>query len=126
MAKIFLFCVIFFYTISGWSVDYHRTVKWFEHLPSADLKDNTESGFEGSLIIDNTGLPYWFESFDLSATGADVSIANAVYEPILHPSEKLINYQKSELRDHFRYWGFCREIHSSSDHLPICKKKRPD
>ncbi|HEX7584740.1 MAG TPA: type IX secretion system sortase PorU [Prolixibacteraceae bacterium] len=98
MPKILLFCVIFFYAITGWPADYHRTVKWFQQPQNADLKNKSESGFEGSIIIDRTGLPYWFESFDLNSSGADVTITNAVFEPILHPSAGLVDYQKSELQ----------------------------
>jgi len=98
MPKIFLFCVIFFYSILGWTDNYNRTVKWFQQSQNAISNRHAEPGFEGSVIIDHTGLPYWFESFDLSSTGADVSITNAVFEPLLNPSSKLINYQKSELQ----------------------------
>ena len=99
MPKIFLFCVILFFSIHCWSADYHRTINWIQPSPNVALNDgNSEPEFEGSVIIDNTGIPYWFESFDLGSSGADISITNAVFEPLLHPSAKLINYQNSELQ----------------------------
>lgn len=98
MPKLVLFWVLFFSVIAAWPADYQRTINWVKQAQDADLKDSSVSGFDGSIIIDHTGLPYWFESFDLAFSGADVSIINTVFEPILQPSAGLINFQKNELQ----------------------------
>ncbi|MDP2339113.1 MAG: type IX secretion system sortase PorU [Bacteroidota bacterium] len=71
------------------------------------MKDSLILGFDGSIVVDQTGLPNWFESFEISSSGADVSITGAVFEPVLLPAVGLINFQKSEMQ-------FSSEIGSSA------------
>ncbi|HZL10913.1 MAG TPA: type IX secretion system sortase PorU [Prolixibacteraceae bacterium] len=98
MTRLFLFCILFIYVLTGYSADYHRTINWFQQTQNTDLIDQSVPGFEGNIIIDQTGLPHWFESFELNTPEAEVFISNTVFEPILHPSAGLIEYQESELQ----------------------------
>ena len=38
--------------------------------------------FEGSIVIDQSHLPSWFESFNLGSVNAEVLIKDAVFEPV--------------------------------------------
>ena len=98
MFRLFLFCVLFFYATLAWPTDYHKTINWFQQAQNDGITNLPASGFEGSVVIDRTGLPYWFESFDLNSAAADVSITDAVFEPVLHPSSGLIDFQETELK----------------------------
>ena len=98
MPKFYLFCTLFLYVTTGWTADYQRTITWIQQSQSTDIKDVSAIGFEGSIILDKTGLPNWFESFDLNSSAAEVTISNAIFEPILHPSAGLIDYQETELK----------------------------
>jgi len=98
MAKYFLFCLFFFCVAAGWPAEFHRTIKWIQQSQNYDLKGISAEEFEGSIIIDQTRLPYWFESFELNSADAEVSINNAVFEPILHPSARLFDCQITELQ----------------------------
>jgi len=53
--------------------------------------------FENSIIVDNSGLPYWFESFELKASEAEITIISAVYEPVAGSNDKLKTIQNDEL-----------------------------
>ena len=98
MSRLFLFCILIFYASRIWSADYRETINWHLQNQNVDLKNIPTPGFEGSIVVDQTGLPYWFESFDLNSSSADVFIINAVFEPILYPSSVLIDYQETELK----------------------------
>ncbi len=87
MPKLLLFCVLFFLVFTSWSADFPRRIRWSQEDQVA-LKDTVVAGFEGSIVVDKTSLPYWFECFELTSAGAEVAISDAVYEPVNLPASK--------------------------------------
>ena len=76
MSKILLFSCLFFLAEITIASDFHRKIIW---LSKVDTIDNKSKGifthqFDGSISIDRTGHPYWFESFELNSASADVAI----------------------------------------------------
>jgi hypothetical protein len=100
MARVFLFVVLFFLVNVSWSADYQRTIKWFESLEGRGLGGNPVHGFEGSVTIDQTGLPYYFESFDWNSSEVDLLVGDLVYEPVLQADSKLVDSCNDELNYH--------------------------
>ena len=82
MTKIFLFCILFFCFFNAWTADFQRSIDW--ELPVDGLESQSKSFplFENSITIDRTGLPYWFESFEVDSPNAQVLISNCVFESV--------------------------------------------
>lgn len=98
MTKLFLFCAFFFCFFIGRTAEYHRTIRWIEQTQTLEIEQNSMPDFENSIIADQTRLPYWFESFDVKSEAADVSILNAVYEPVPYMPESLSGIHEGELQ----------------------------
>lgn len=82
MIRILLFCFLFFNVAISWSADFRRTIKWINPDQSVRLNGRSALGFTGSIDCSQTGLPFWFESFELKSTTAEVVIKNEVFEPV--------------------------------------------
>jgi len=80
MSRLYFLCLFFFIVLTGWAGDFNRTVKWFQKEQSGENHAKSSPAFEGSITIGQSTLPYWFESFELGATEAEVSIKDAVFE----------------------------------------------
>lgn len=98
MPKIFLVCVLFFCVFDSWAEDFVRKLNWVTSATdSCDLKE-LASGFDGAVILDKTGLPFWAESIEVKTSSPAVSIRNATWEQLEHPSELLKKAVGEELK----------------------------
>lgn len=79
--------------------DFHRKIIWSDKPDSIKLEPNGKFmlNFDGSILIDQTGLPYWFESFELNLASADVVVVDAIFEPINDSILALETIQNEEL-----------------------------
>ncbi len=100
MYKILLFCILFFFAATSWSVDFHRKISWNHQNQPAGLKGNTPIGFAGSIVQDQTGLPFWFESYEINGIDADVVVKNAVFELVRDSSFSFNSITESNLQFH--------------------------
>jgi hypothetical protein len=107
MSRLFLLCLFFFVVITGTAGDYNRTIKWFNREQPGVKSVKTLPAFEGSITIDQSGLPYWFESFEFGGDEAKVLIKNAVFEFV----DDSISASYSIPPDSLKYWS---EIGSSA------------
>jgi hypothetical protein len=82
MLKLLLFGVLLFLNINAWSTDYSRKIKWMQNMQTDDLKGASTLDFEGSIVIDQSRLPYWVESFGLNSSDVQVLISDEVFEPL--------------------------------------------
>ena len=99
MTRLFLFCTFFFCFFIARSAEYHRTIHWIEQNQTTGIESNSIPDFENSIIIDQTKLPYWFESFEINSAAAEITIANTVYEPLTSSSSAgLAVIQEGELQ----------------------------
>lgn len=82
MRRLLLFGLLFFVTISVWSVDYQRVIVW-NQLGSTEKSGSipTRYLFEGAVFAGAGHLPFWAENFELHSPGAKVAITNTVFEP---------------------------------------------
>jgi hypothetical protein len=101
MARIFLLFLFIFITLTSSASDFNRIVKWFQKDQPGEKDRKSWPTFEGSLTIDQTGLPYWFESFELSSSSANVSVENTVFELV----EDSIFAKNSIPEDSLNYWS---------------------
>jgi hypothetical protein len=99
MSKIVLFCYLFFWAVTSIASDFHRKIIWSDKPDSIKTESNGTYmlNFEGGISIDRTGLPYWFESFELNSASADVAIANAIFESVNDSVSALKTIQNEEL-----------------------------
>ena len=99
MTKIVLFSCLFFLAVTSVASDFHRKIEWSDKIDTIEIEPRGISPlkFEGSISIDQTGLPYWFESFELNSASADVAIVNAIFEPVNDSILTLENIQNEEL-----------------------------
>ena len=81
MPKILLLYCFVFLVATSIANDFHRKIIWLDKVDTIGIgaKKNFPLQFEGSILVDQTGLPYWFESFELNSPSADVAIENAPY-----------------------------------------------
>jgi hypothetical protein len=107
MLRLLLFCGLLLVSFNSWSTDFHRKINWNQNLLYVDATQNTSLNFEGSVIIDQSRLPYWVESFDLNNSNVEISINDAIFEPILNSSIAFHDSIGSEL-------NFKHEIGTSS------------
>jgi len=82
MLRILLFYLLFFIAFNGFPADFNRSINWSSGNNSAQRSGNLSSCFHGSVTIDPCGLPYWFESFELSSNDAQVAVYNPVFEVV--------------------------------------------
>lgn len=75
MPKLLLFYILLLTFTSSWSSEFHRVISWTQD-------DKHRLDFEGSIKTGQSQLPFWFESFEIESVGAEVSISNAVFEPV--------------------------------------------
>ena len=80
MTKLFYFSIFFFCFFNGWASDFHRVITWATTAEKTTDQAKSSPSFEGCIRVDNTGLPYWFESFELSSSNAEVLVSNTVFE----------------------------------------------
>jgi len=82
MTKLFLFCTFLFCFFIGKSAEYYRKIHWTQPLQTSNIEYSSIPDFENSIIVDQTKLPYWFESFEIKSATSDFSVIDAVYEPV--------------------------------------------
>lgn len=87
MSRIILFSYLLFLAATSAATDFHRKIIW-----------SNNPDFEGSISIDRTGLPYWFESFELNSVSADVVIGDAIFEPVNDSILTLETIQNEEIK----------------------------
>lgn len=75
MPKLLLFYILLLTFTRSWSSEFHRVISWTQD-------DKQSLDFEGSIKMDQSQLPFWFESFEIESAGAEVKISHAVFEPI--------------------------------------------
>lgn len=75
MPKLLLFYILLLTFTRSWSSEFHRVISWTQD-------DKQGLDFEGSIKMDQSQLPFWFESFEIESAGAEVKISHAVFEPI--------------------------------------------
>ena len=99
MSRIILFSYLFFLAATSAASDFHRKIIWSDNPDSIKLEPNGTYmlKFEGSFSIDQTDLPYWFESFELFNASADVVIENSIFEPVKDSIPALETIQNEEL-----------------------------
>ncbi|MBA4408563.1 MAG: hypothetical protein C0397_03980 [Odoribacter sp.] len=107
MSRLFFFCLFFFLTSTSRADDFKRTIHWYknEQIGGENLKSLPE--FEGSITTSQTGLPYWFESFELGETEIEVVLKDVVFEF----SDDSLFDSSLITADNLQYW---QEIGSSS------------
>ena len=98
MLKLLLFCGLLLVNINSWSADYHRKIVWIQKTQTDDSKGTPNSDFEGSVVIDQSRLPYWVESFDVNSPNIEVQVSDAVFEPITNSQISLNDSVGSELK----------------------------
>lgn len=91
MPRLLLILILIFCSFSSWSADYHRTLKWENSAENTTSNLAQTLQFEGSVTLDRERLPYWFESFDVNSSQVDVSVINAIYEPLTSMSDLEVN-----------------------------------
>jgi len=82
MSRLLLFSVLFFSFFFSVAADFHRTINWYPESSVVDTIAKVRLDFAGSVKLNRTGLPYWFESFELESSSADVLVKDAVFEPV--------------------------------------------
>jgi hypothetical protein len=99
MSRIVLFCYLFFWAVTSIASDFHRKIFWSDKPDSikSELNGKFIPNFEGSISKDRSGLPYWFESFELNVASADVVIRDAIFEPMSDSILALETIQNEEL-----------------------------
>lgn len=97
MPKLFLLLILVCHTFSVWSVDYHRTLNWINPAGSVDSEIVRSPDFYGSVVPDQEKLPYWFESFEVHSSQAEVSILNPVFEPVANTRDLDFSHIGEEL-----------------------------
>ncbi len=117
MLRLLLLSVLLFVVAFTKGADYHRRINWFQAGQRIDSVDINALRFDGNITIDRGGSPYWFESFDLNSSSAEVTIKNPVFEPVENATKKLNDSIGAELK-------YSYEIGTSADHsilrLTIC------
>jgi len=98
MIKLLLFCGLLITTINSWSADYHRKINWDRNTQNDDPTKTAPLEFKGSIVIDQSRLPYWVENFDLNSSDIEVSINDAIFEPIQNLSVALGDSVGSEVK----------------------------
>ena len=97
MPRIFLFIALFFCLKASWGIDFQRTLSWMQYPGNQGRDTKMSLTFAGSFFPDQTGLPYWFESFELSSASAEVVIKNAIFESVPDTIPILEAIQNDEL-----------------------------
>lgn len=109
MVRLLLFCGLILVYFNGLSADYHRKISWTQKSQNVGATETYALEFEGSVVLDQLRLPYWVESFVLNTSDIDVSINNAIFEPIPNSVITLNDSIGSQLQ-------FKTEIGTSADH----------
>jgi len=112
MLKLLLFCGLLLVNINSWSADYHRKIDWIQKTQTDVSKETTTLDFDGSIVIDQSRLPYWVESFDLNSSNIEVHITDVVFEPVTNLQIALNDSVGSDLK-------FKTVIGSSSGHSAL-------
>jgi len=86
MAKIYLFCLLILNITFAFSANYNRTLNWLDQPASS--QQNVVCDFEGSIKIDGSLLPYWFECFEVSSSNVDVILMDEIFESV---SDSMLN-----------------------------------
>lgn len=82
MHRILLFCVFLLNALWAWPTDFQRKVEWRQPVAGVNTGYRAAAGlFEGAVLIGDSHLPYWVESFELQLSDAEVVITNEVFEP---------------------------------------------
>lgn len=79
MLKLFTFFVLFLICRIGWSTDYSRKIYWAEESSTSNAKSLS---FPGGIILDQTKLPYWTESFVVKSASAGVVLHDFTSFPV--------------------------------------------
>ncbi len=98
MTKIFLFCLFFFCFFNGWSTDFHRIIHWKKSNEQTNIQAKSLPGFEESIVIDKTGSPYWFESFELNTPNTIVALSDTIFEAVPGMNPESVGIPQGKLR----------------------------
>ncbi|MFA5328972.1 MAG: type IX secretion system sortase PorU [Prolixibacteraceae bacterium] len=118
MLRLLLLSIFLFVGTFTRAADYHRKINWFQPDQTHDSVNTIDAfRFEGSITLDRSSGPYWFESFDLNSSSADVTITNPVFEPVGYATAGLNDSIGAELK-------YTSEIGTSAGHsilrLTVC------
>ncbi|MFY9152706.1 MAG: type IX secretion system sortase PorU [Prolixibacteraceae bacterium] len=99
MLRIILFNCLIFCVGTTLSNDFHRKIRWIVNTDTIETKTKQifSLKFDGSVVIDYSELPYWFESFELNLASADVVIVDAIFEPVNNSIPASETIQNEEL-----------------------------
>lgn len=100
MSKTLLFsCLFLLATTFSIASDFQRKIVWEDKIDTTAIEpaEINPLKFDGSISISQTGLPYWFESFELNSASADVVIRDAIFEPVNDSIPALKTIQNKEL-----------------------------
>ncbi len=89
MLKFYIVCIFLFAYLSSWSSDYNRKIFWIDHV---DVNSAASLSFPGSVVLDQTKLPFWIENFSVNSSSVNVVINNFVSVPV---SELIVSSSKS-------------------------------
>jgi hypothetical protein len=98
MIRFILFFGFLLVNFNSWATDYRRNISWIQKSETINSAETASLDFEGSVVIDQSQFPYWFESFDLSSVNAEVLIKDAVFEPVKNFPIKLSDSIGSDLK----------------------------
>ena len=96
---LFFSCLFLLATTFSIANDFQRKIVWEDKIDTTAIEpaEINPLKFDGSIFIDQTGLPYWFESFELDFPTADVVIRDTVFEPVNVSVPALETIQDKEL-----------------------------
>jgi len=107
MSKLLLLNCLFFLLTTSFASDFHRKITWTENNRFVDHEKKAFQNFEGGFGVNRDGIPYWFESFQLNGNSTEVTISDAIFEPVPNSLENLSGIIGSDLQ-------YSSEIGSSS------------
>lgn len=81
MSKILLFTILFFLGVNCLADDFQRKIAWQEQNVKNAAGQHKQDTFDGCISVNQSKIPFWFESFALSSKSAEVKISHTVFEP---------------------------------------------
>ena len=99
MRRLLLFCVFLFNAFFVWPADFHRKIVWNESMSNEKFDPRTVGSlFQDAVLVGESRLPFWVESFELQSSSAEVIITNTVFEPFNIDSVALPDSIGSDLK----------------------------
>lgn len=100
MLKFYTFCLLFIFCVTTWATEYNKSIVW--DVDESGLM-TSDFSFEGSVILDQSKLPHWIESFEVSSLAPKVFIHDVISEQV---SDSMLNLRN----DIGTYLNFKTEI----------------